>query len=143
MGAIAKNLRRRGSSLYDEEQNKDNFIPNAFCASVRDVCKMELIEYETVLERVAGERANAKGHATSLLDKEVKEEQDEVTQILDLKLENFDIESVLNKGIVLLSSTGDEWSNAERGPGTKTERLARSGPRDHSASRTPGAGLRS
>ena len=75
MGAIAKNLRRRGSSLYDEEQNKDNFIPNAFCASVRDVCKMELIEYETVLERVAGERANAKGHATSLLDKEVKEEE--------------------------------------------------------------------
>ena len=125
MGAIAKNLRRRNSSLYSDDEQSNNFVPNAFCASVRDVCKMELIEYELVLERVAGERANAKGHATSLLDKEVKEEEEEVKQILDLKLENFDIESVLNKGIVLLSSTGDEWSNAERGPGTKTERLER------------------
>ena len=44
---------------------------------------------------------------------------------MDLKLENFDVQSVLEKGIVLLSSAGDEWSNAERGPGTKTERLER------------------
>ena len=79
---------------------------------------------QMVLER-GREHANAKGRTTSLLDKEVKEEEDDVKQILDLKLENFDIESVLNKGIVLLSSTGDEWSNAERGPGTKTERLER------------------
>ena len=88
---------------------------------------MELKEYELVLEKVAGERANvrAKEQRTSLLEEEVKEARDEVKQILDLKLENFDIESVLNKGIVLLSSTGDEWSNAERGPGTKTERLER------------------
>ena len=86
-----------------------------------------IIEYELVLEKVAGERANvrAKEQRTSLLEEEVKEARDEVKQILDLKLENFDIESVLNKGIVLLSSTGDEWSNAERGPGTKTERLER------------------
>ena len=125
MGAIAKNLRWRQSSLYSDDAQKENFIPNAFCASVRDVCKMEGKEFELVLERVAGEHANAKGRTTSLLDKEVKEEEDDVKQILDLKLENFDIESVLNKGIVLLSSTGDEWSNAERGPGTKTERLER------------------
>ena len=125
MGAIAKNLRRRGSSVYPDEEQSNNVVPNALCASARDVCKMELIEYELVLEKVAGERANAKEQRTSLLEKEVKEAQDEVTQILDLKLENFDIESVLNKGIVLLSSTGDEWSNAERGPGTKTERLER------------------
>ena len=127
MGAIAKNLRRKESSLYLDEAQSNDFVPNnAFCASARDVCKMELIEYELVLEKVAGERANrAKEQRTSLLDEEVKEARDEVTQILDLKLENFDIESVLNKGIVLLSSTGDEWSNAERGPGTKTERLER------------------
>ena len=128
MGAIAKNLRRKESSLYLDEDESNDFVPNndAFCASARDVCKMELIEYELVLEKVAGERANrANEQRTSVLDEEVKEAQDEVTQILDLKLENFDIESVLNKGIVLLSSTGDEWSNAERGPGTKTERLER------------------
>jgi len=125
MGAIAKNLRRRGSSLYPDDEQRGNFIPNVFCASVRDVCKMEGIAFELVLERVAGERANAKGHATSLLGEEVKDEEEDNKQILDLKLENFDIESVLNKGIVLLSSTGDEWSNAERGPGTKTERLER------------------
>ena len=59
MGAIAKNLRRRESPLYPEDEKSNNFIPNdAFCASARDVCKMELIEYELVLEKVAGERAN-------------------------------------------------------------------------------------
>ena len=68
MGAIAKNLRRRESSLYPDEEQSNNFVPNAFCASARDVCKMELIEYELVLEKVAGERANrAKEQRTSLL----------------------------------------------------------------------------
>ena len=112
------------SSLYSDDAQKENFVPNAFCASVRDVCKMEGKELNWSWK---GWRrtCDAKGRTTSLLDKEVKEEEDDVKQILDLKLENFDIESVLNKGIVLLSSTGDEWSNAERGPGTKTERLER------------------
>jgi len=44
-------LSRRGA----EQQCRPE---RAFCASARDVCKMELIEYELVLEKVAGERAN-------------------------------------------------------------------------------------
>ena len=50
MGAIAKNLRRKESSVYPDEEQSNNVVPNALCASARDVCKMELIEYELVLE---------------------------------------------------------------------------------------------
>ena len=35
MGAIAKNLRWEQSSLYSDDAQKKNFVPNAFCASVR------------------------------------------------------------------------------------------------------------
>jgi len=88
--------------------------------SVRDVCAMEGIDFGAVLFRVSG---NGDDGLVRSGDEEDKEQQQQ--QILDLKLENFDVQSVLEKGIVLLSSSGDEWSNAERGPGTKTERLER------------------
>ena len=98
--------------------------------SIRDACEMEDgVDFETVLCRVSKE--------TTLSSQEEEEKKGEaheegksatttsIEPVLDLKLENFDVQSVLEKGIVLLSSAGDEWSNAERGPGTKTERLER------------------
>jgi len=89
--------------------------------SVRDVCAMEGVDFGAVLLRVSG--SGDDGLRSGDVDDE--EQQQQQQQILDLKLENFDVQSVLEKGIVLLSSSGDEWSNAERGPGTKTERLER------------------
>ena len=41
MGAIAKNLRRKESSLYLDEAQSNDFVPNnAFCASARDVLSL-------------------------------------------------------------------------------------------------------
>ena len=97
--------------------------------SIRDACEMEDgVDFDTVLCKVSME--------TTLSSQEEEEEKKmgeaheegksatttSIEPVLDLKLENFDVQSVLEKGIVLLSSAGDEWSNAERGPGTKTER---------------------
>ena len=99
------------------------FRPERVLREREILCKMEGKEFNWSWKG-SREHANAKGRTTSLLDKEVKEEEDDVKQILDLKLENFDIESVLNKGIVLLSTeasgqrrerTGDEDGTAGTG----------------------------
>ena len=99
--------------------------------SIRDACEMEDgVDFDTVLCKVSMETTLSSQEEEEKKKGEAHEEGKSATTtsiepVLDLKLENFDVQSVLEKGIVLLSSAGDEWSNAERGPGTKTERLER------------------
>ena len=120
MGEIARRVKCvRVRDLASSEAKVLREAGSVACVADERRARLRAVDFfEEVFENVSRRQERSEGDAMNTDDRDGD-------IVLDLKLENFDVANVLEKGIVLLSASQDQWSNVERGPGSKKERLER------------------
>ena len=114
MGEIARRVKCvRVRDLASSEAKVLREAGSVACVADERRARLRAVDFfEEVFENVSRRQERSEGDAMNTDDRDGD-------IVLDLKLENFDVANVLEKGIVLLSASQDQWSNVERGPGSK------------------------